>query len=705
MSLRRVGTTRRGLVAALLAASSLAAGGQEKDQASTFPAGVELVTVDALVLDKDDRPVTDLTAADFVIKEDGVVQKVESFDSIRFRESEEEERPSQVRVSSNAERRTSAERSFVIVFDDANISQYATPRARKELKRFIEEGLREGDHVTFVPTTGGPWWSGTLPEDREDLLAVVERLEGVNRPETGAGRISDYESMQISRGREPEVLSQVARRYYENGLLVELPNIGERAAAGLDLDAGLPLIRAKAEEQYRTVRSRSVATLETLERVARALTDLKGRKAVLLISEGFIRDPSLTEFRDFVRVARTANAVVYFVDARGLEGPLGGPGMPGGSAEFGQAIEEQDTTAVLATAIREVDGARSVAADTGGDLIAGNDLARGMRRVADEARNFYLLGYSSTNTKRDGKFRKISVSVTRPGLKVRARRGYYAPEDGAPRSPSPKELDPVVRAGLDAPSATDGIPLRLTSYVFGPAAGGKVTVLLVAEADPAQFGLKPDKDGRLGGTLESYAVVSPRDGGEPARTEKLIELSLPPSVHDQLKRSWLPIYRDFSLAPGVYQARLLVRSRANGRIGAVRHRFSVETGAGLRISTPILTDAVQTEQPPRPLPVAHRRFRSGARLLYAFDVYGAASDKATGQPRVAIQYSVKRADGTEFVGSDPRTVGSGPQGEMSQLLVVALQGANPGGYEVVLKVKDEVSGQSLEVRDPFEVVS
>ncbi len=703
MSKRKSGTGA-GLAVAL-ATLNLAAGGQEKDQSSTFPAGVELVIVDVLVLDKDGRPMTDLTAADFVIKEDGAPQKVESFEAVRFRESEEAERPVQMRVSTNADTRAAAEGSFVIVFDDANLSQYATPRARRELKRFLDAGLPEGDQVMLVPTAGGPWWSGRLPEDLEDLLAVVDRLEGLNRPETGAGRISDYESMQISRGREPEILSQVARRYYENGLLVELPGVRERAAAGLQLDGGLPLIRAKAEEQYRTVRSRSVATLETLERVAQSLTNLKGRKAVLLISEGFIRDPSLTEFREFVRVARTANAVVYFVDARGLEGPLGGPGMPGGGAEFGQAVEEQDTTGVLATAIREVDGARSVAADTGGDLIAGNDLARGMRRVADEARNYYLLGYSSTNIKRDGKFRKISVAVNRPGAKVRARRGYYAPQDGAPRQRDAKELDPSVRAALDAPNPSAGIPLRLTSYVFGPAAGGKVSVLLVAEADPAEFSLKPGNDGRLAGALESFVVVSPRDGGETARTEKLIELSLPPAVHEQLKRTWLPIYRDFTLAPGVYQARLLVRSRANGRIGVVRHRFSVEAGAGLRISTPVLTDAVQSEQPPRPLPVAHRRFRSGTRLLYAFDVYGAASDAATGQPRVAIQYSVKRADGTEFVGSDPRTVGSGPQGEMSQLLVVALQGANPGRYEMVLNVKDEVSGHTFEVRDPFEVIS
>lgn len=696
------------LVALGVAPAALAQAPTKDADQPTFPAATELVTVDALVLDKDGRPVQGLTRDDFTVKEDGRPQSVTSFEAVAVAESAPSMAPTRVRVSTNDLPPPRAEQTFVIVFDDANISPFTVKRGRAAVEEFIRNGLRAGDEVTLVPTSGGAWWTARLPEGRDELTRYLERLDGKRRPDTGGSRISDFEAMQITLGRDKQILAHVARRYYENGIIADLPPSDDpRGRAELDISPGVALIRASAQSVYSAAKDRLRQSYGVLERVAQSLGSVRGRKTVLLVSEGFIFDTTIAEYRDFVRAARGANTALYFIDTRGLEGPLGAAGLPGANAEQGRDVDERDTLGVLVSASQEADGARSAAADTGGFSISNtNELAKGMRAVAEESRNYYLLGYVSSNTKRDGKFRKIEVQVARPGVDVRARRGYYAPGDGAP-TVAKGTLDPRVRSALDSPFGASGVPLRLTSYVLGPAAADKSSVLLAADVDLRPLSLPKNADGRHAAVLETY-VVAARDSGENFSQEKLVELSLPADVYARIEQTRLPLFRDFSLPPGEYQARLLVRDRASGRLGSVRHQFSVPAPDGLRVSTPILTDSVQAEAPgapPRPVPLARREFAAGARLFYAFEVYGAAPDPASGAPRVSTGYVVRRPDGTTLSQAAPHVLVPGPQRQISQMLSLDLHGATAGDYELVLTVRDDVAGKTVEVTDPFTVTA
>ena len=98
-------------------------------------------------------------------------------------------------------------------------------------------------------------------------------------------------------------------------------------------------------------------------------------------------------------------------------------------------------------------------------MLQTNDLVSGLQQVADESRVTYLLGYEPTNDKRDGRYRKLHVEVTRPGLTVRARAGYFAEKGKKKPEPEPTAVDRALRNPFDA----DGIPLRLAAYVMGPA--------------------------------------------------------------------------------------------------------------------------------------------------------------------------------------------------------------------------------------------
>jgi VWFA-related protein len=691
-------------VAAAVSARPSQAPGPPPSPATVVPAGVELVTVDVLVLDGRGRPVEGLRSEDFTIKEDGRVQAITSFEPVVVPESVPAR--TETRVSTNALPRPAVERTFVIVFDDANITQYATPHAREAVSRFLQQGLRPGDQVMIVPTAGGAWWSGRIPEDRDSLLAYVRRQEGRFRPDLGSARIADHEAMAIWMGRDPQVLSQVARRWFENNLIPEAYPVDREARAGLDVSPGLALIRSKAGEVYRAATGRLRLTLDTLGRVAESLGPLRGRKNLILVSEGFIMDPSQPEFREVVQAARRANAVVHFLDARGTEGALGQAGMSGGSAEVGRDVDARDVTTSQALAMQATSGARNVALDTGGSIVPSTaGLGDAMTKIAEESRAYYLVGYTSTNPRRDGSFRKIEVQVARPGTEVRARRGYYAPRDGERRKEDPDRLDPQVRAGLDSPLPTPGVPLRMASYVFGGDASGKTPVLLAAEADVAGLGMGP-KDGRVAGVLDTYVVVHARDTGQVHRQESAVELNVPVEHWEQLWRSGVGIRKEFALPPGAYQARLLVRDRASGRLGTVRHAFEVPGGApGLRTSTPILTDVFQSAGPnelPRPVPVAHRTFRPGVRLGYAYDIYGASPDPVAGGPKVSAGYVVRRAGEATAASPALRPLRASGLGRLGQVFVLSAP-SEPGEYEFVLQVRDEAGARSLEVVDPFTV--
>ena len=655
-------------------------------QQPTFPSRVDLVTVDAVVFDRGGNPVQDLRAEDFTVREDGVRQQVTAFDAIALPPSPPTLQ-GRMRVSTNEQRPDAAGRWFFIVFDDMNVTQFTTPRARDTIAQFIERVLRPGDRIMIALSSSGFGWTGELPQDRDALLERVRQLQGARRTENTPDRIWDHEAMAITLKTDPQAQAQVARRFFENDIIPEAGAAPSDPSLRRDLDVspGIALIQAKARQTYREAQTRIQASLGGLDRISAALASARGRKSLFFFSEGFIPDTTLPGFRTLVQTARNANVAVHFVDVRSPEGLPGQPGLAGGGADTARAVEDRDATTSLALASRDADGTRAIATDTGGSTITGTNLVSGLTRIADQGRSYYLLGYSSTNTRRDGAFRKIEVGVTRPGVEVRARGGYYAASETQRRAPGDK-LDPAVRAGLDSPLGVSGIPLRLASYTFGAGSDGKVQTLLVAEADPAPLQLRP-RDGRYTGILESYVLVGHRETGELQRDERLVELDMPADAFEQARRTGLPIRREFSLAPGRYFATILLRDRANGLVGSVRHEFDVPRPDELRITTPVVTDTLQSAaqgQPGRPVPIARRTFKAGSRLFCAFDVIGAGT--------VTLAYSLRRvADGAEVLAGPPGQLRPG-----TVTIAITVPADAVGAHELRMVLRDEAAKRTLE---------
>lgn len=676
----------------------------EPDPSSArFPAEVEQVTVDVVVTDKKGVPATGLTPADFQILEDDKPQRIVSFDAVEVPATASAVTPTRPRVSTNTSTEVRTGRSFVVVFDDIHLTPFQALNAKRAVGEFLRTGVREGDRVSLVATGGGAWWTTRMEAGRDELIAMLKRLDGRHIPDTAPDRMSDYEAMRIHVYHDQQAEMVVARRFETFGATHRSSANAESARFG----DGDPMVRGRASEIYFQSVSRNRITLQVLQRVLASLASNKGRKSVILVSEGFIYDPNLDEFKTVIMASRRSNAAIYFLDTKGLQSST-----PYMSAEFGPNIDNQDLGAAFLDQMQEAEGAESLAADSGGFIVHNtNDLARGIARIADESRSYYLVGYNPSDARRDGRFRKIQVKLAgRKGLQVRARKGYYAPLDESAKTAAAKTAtpgDPAVQAALDSPYDEKEIPLRMTSYVFNETLLGKASTLVAAEVDLRPFAFQ-EQEGRFVDTVEFLLVVAHRETGEFFRYDQKVDMRLQGETRARLARSWYPIVRDFELAPGGYQAKIVVRDKNSGRIGTVVHEFEVPDLSAFRVSTPVVSDTLEAagenkKAPPRPMVTARRSFAPGATLYASFEVYGAGKEKPTGMPRVKNGYIIRRADGAVITSVDASRIMPTSLGKLSRIIGAPLGNIAPGDYELVLAFQDEVSGKSLEVREPFTV--
>jgi VWFA-related protein len=677
-----------------------------------FPAEVELVTVDVVVTDRQGNPIRGLKAADFTVLEDGQRQGIGSFEAIELppppprRQATDAvaERP---RVSTNAKDQPGTGRTFVVFFDNRNLTMDEGLRAKAAVAKFLEKGVREGDRVMLVASEGDAWWSTQVEEGRPELESLLERLDGRRLPDVSPEWIAPWEAMRIHVYRDEAVAFRVLQRLQKYNAV---PADGSgRTQQRFVFDN--PYLTQRAAAVYQDSLLRNRATLELLNRIMVSLDGSRGRKAVLLVSGGFIHDTTLREFRQIPDSARRSNVVIYFLDARGLQG------MPVElTAQFGMTPDAREMASgggfsseyiggTMLTGELASEGSQALASESGGFTIKNtNDLAGGITRIANESQAYYLLGYRPTNTLRDGRFRKIEVAVARGGTSVRARKGYYAGLEDEVVSESAAR-DRAFQRALDSPYPSDAIPLRMSAFVFHEAGLGKASVLVACEVDVSGFGFEA-QDGRLLDDLQYLLVVAHRETGEHFRHDENVELRLSPATRESLARSGYLVARPFELAPGGYQAKIVVRDRNGGRIGSLVHEFEVPKLDALRTSSPLLTDQVQPGQDrPRPVLRVRRTFTPGSTLYCEYEVYGAALSPGDSVPHVVAGYEIRRPDGGVVSRAEPTPIRASSLGKLSRLIAAPLSHVPPGQYELVLRLRDELTRREFEVREPFEVAA
>ena len=166
------------------------------------------------------------------------------------------------------------------------------------------------------------------------------------------------------------------------------------------------------------------------------------RKALVFVSEGIDYDITdvmnnsdaltiLDETRDAIGAATRANVNIYAIDPRGLTA-LGEDGIEMMAPPDDPSLR-LDMTGLGNDLRNAQDSLRVLSDETGGfAAINANDFSSAFQRIVDENSSYYVMGYYPSNDRRDGRFRRIDVRVTRPGVTVRARKGYVASRGKAP---------------------------------------------------------------------------------------------------------------------------------------------------------------------------------------------------------------------------------------------------------------------------------
>jgi VWFA-related protein len=583
--------TRRGAWLAALAACLVASARAQDPAVPSFPTKAEAITVDVVVLGRDGKPVRGLTKADFTVLEDGQPQEVVSFEAREMQAGTAEPKAAAAEpVVSNETPRNG--RVMALVLDDLGIGLLGMNDVRKAVARWLSSQADPRDEVTLVTTSGDAWWSDRIDRGRGDLLAVLERVKGKKEVGGLSEQISDWEARKIDQEwgspQANEVADRVVDRWLASGGACFMPDAPPVAADAVKEQARrvcLNRVGSLARQMQNAITTHSVAVFDTIERVSKGLAGGRGRKSIVLFSEGFLRELGERREAAAIDASRRANAAVYFVDSRGLIGLIGAfqaaaGGPPPDPAGVGSQIFGETT---LATG-----GSENLAEETGGFAITNNnDLNAGLVRAANDSAAYYLLGYQPSGVA-SAKWRKLQVRVDRPGVKVRARQGYFAtlppaPSPATKADPQERPLGDPIDPALLAGGEDAGIPLRLASSVLDEASPTLARIRVVVEVGTAPFVVTDTADGGKV-TLDLMLLGASRDKGVVYPIRERIEATLRGKGS---RPEWWTFTRDLQLPAGVSQVRALVRDVAAGRMGTVAQRFEVPAVDGLRLAAPV----------------------------------------------------------------------------------------------------------------------
>jgi VWFA-related protein len=693
-----------GLVAGLASMPGTRAQAPQRTGPDLLPAQqVEVVRVEVVVTEKHGRPKTDLKREDFAVFEDGKPQKIVQFLAFARPQPPAASAPSAPATpeppAEPADEEMLPARYVVLAIDDVHMEMDSLARIRKALARFLREDLRPEDQVALVTTSGASALSQEFTSDRAVLQQILSRLSPKGRPPewTSPPLITEYQAELIETG-DPLALDAAVQE-----ILVSDP-FQDAGSAGA-------IARRKAQAILDEAGYDARLTLEALESLCRGLSGLTGRKALFLVSDGFLTGMSARSGRAFdirriTDAATRAGVAIYALDTRGLIASP--PGMSASSrtrafpTTFGtiEAMRRQSEEATRSAM-------NALAADTGGFLVESvNNLRGGLQEFLKDTETYYVLAYEPTNTARDGGFRRIEVRLPGlSGLKVRTRSGYFAPDDRRAREVGAAAEDQArrreqrraqMRSALVSLAPLTAIPVRLSAD-FLSLDGSSMQLMVTGNVDVSTlpFVRLPD---RRQATIETAALVYDEAGAVAAMldTERTI-MNVTDEDYAQLLKRGITYQRSVALGPGRYQVRFAAREDATGILGSAWKKLDVPDVASGRLTLSSLfllkdggTPLAATSPGAAPVLAsvqARPRFDRTESLYVQLCAYNPKRD-ASGGIDLVEQSEVLRK-GYVLAAATPQPMSEGePRGTVPHTWRIGLQQFDPGDYELRVTVTD-----------------
>ena len=638
----------------------------------------ELVLTNVVARDaKTGELVRGLTQSDFSIFENGKRQEIATFD---FQSVEMATPLNEATVSGLAAAASGAgskaavvarpedirnHRLIVIFFDLTSMQPEDLDRSVKAARDFLTNKMQPADLVALVSLGDTLKVDQDFTADRKALANEVGVYNGTEGQGFAGGANANTNQMEDTTGYTPD----------------------ESEYNDLNTDRELFALRA----------------------IAKSLERISEKKSLLYFSGGISRDgiENQASLRAAINSAVRANLAIYSVDTRGLQAisPLGdaSTGSLRGSGAFNGAALANNMSANFAS--QEV--MATLSSDTGGKaFFDSNDFAPAFAQVQRDTSAYYAIGFHSSNPIRDGKYRKLTIKVNRPGIKLEYRPGYYAPADfeHSGREDRERELEEQLASDLPATDMAvylDVLYFRLDENRF------YVPVSIIIPGSQIPFVQGGDKDKA---TLDIIGEVIDEVKRPIGSARETVKLNLNPLL--QARQRNIQYTTSFNLPPGKYHLKFVVRENQTGRMGSFEADISLPElkKQPLKMSSIVLASMRQPTKKATPLvrdgqeyvPNISHVFRQDQHLYLLYEVYGptrekAAENKPKGtKPGIDVLSSLQLMQGSTKVYETPLVQAKVENVEgrdaVAIELDVPLTGLKPGQYLCQLNVIDDAGG-------------
>ena len=637
---------------ALAAGAALSA---QQPQRPIFETKAELVLVDVNVVDRDSKPVTTLTPADFQLEVNGQPRPIASIQFISTTPANVT--PSTPRESASTSNETETTGRLLLFVVDEGSLRVGASRSLLRTAQTLFDRLAPGDLVGLarIPTgVGGVEFTA----DRKRIIDGLMRVSGAANSRIGMTRINISEAWALE-NHDPATFQQALDRECQ----------GE---TGPGLEACQNQVEADARQLVLELSARARSTLQSMEALLRNLVQVNTPVNIVMISEGMFVARDRSSMTELGRRAAEARATIHIIRPGQSFFDIEDRGLPSTNSRFfddGLMSE----------------GLEQVAAQTRGSMttvIGNGNIA--FDRLGRELSGYYLIGFEPTDADRTGKERRIKVEVRPRGLTVRARPTFVI-RDAETETTVNRALTPQQQVGevLKSPLPVRGLPMRVATYTAVDAATAKVRVVITAEVgDPATT----PAEWPIGVLIldKNDKVIVNRGG---------VSTLAPASSKGESPRL---VLTSVSLDPGEYTLRLAAVDES-GRGGSVHHSINARLtrmGGGLSVS-----DLMLVPQPPnvgelprpRPSTVIDNETVSAMLELTGTD------QSLMGRAKVTLQIA-DAENGNPLVNVEARQA---PRGNVRAFAATMRLGVLPAG-EYVARALINVPGQpEVRLTRPF----
>ena len=651
-----------------------------------FRAQTDLVLVNVTVRDKDGNFVRNLKPEDFRVLEDNKPQKIESFDI----ESTDAVPPQEV-----AQTGPLAEEAAKPPGAGSLASVPHEFKDRRLIVLFFDLSAMEPDEIDRAITSAVHYVENQMAP--ADLVAIVSLANSltVNQDFT-----TDHELLK----RELLAFNAGSGQGFEEG------STGSTEGTP---DTAQPFTVDDTEYNIFNTDRR----LEALRSVAERLAYVQQKKSLIYFSSGMDRTgiENQSELRAATNAAVRANLALYTMDMRGLQAMVPGGEAQNASLRGVSPYSGQSMITALNSNFTTQETLVTLASDTGGRaFLDSNDFSKVFKSVQDDSSTYYMLGYRSTNPARDGRYRRITVKLNLPSLKIDYRRGYYAPADYQHSTKEDKEQQLEAELASDLPS-TD-LPVYLGAAYFRLDGNRfSVPISVVVPGSQIPFTRSSDRDKA---TLDVMGMVSDKDRHPMGTIRSTVKLALDTS--DDVKKKNVQYDTVLTLPSGRYHLKIVVRENQTGRMGSFETDLDIPDfrSQPLKMSSIVLASqlrvAKKSSSEPNPLlrdgqeiiPNVTHVFSAAQHLLLYYEVYDPGrsnaqelSDSGTGKGGIHLLTNVAffRGKAKVFESSLVELTELNARERKAGIfqLDLPLNQLKPGFYTCQVNVIDDAAGRFL----------